>query len=291
MARVPAPTQPRRADRQTRKPRARGTQARDAPRRRRASSTRLRRQSETFARRRFSRRENTKRRRRGAESRGSRPRRRPRRSLPRRRPGREPIDPFHASPNRDRGEGTAGLTLAIRLAFGLGSHRSGNRRAELHSGGASRGDNPVRRVGGLERAVEEERWADAATLRDALRDMNARSVDHRSVFRGDETDDDPGIRTFRNEPRDESRKRNSSARTREEAELSLSSLFSTCRPLPGMYHVVSKVTGDTWNRKIVRSPSTSGRCCRDAEGRRVVGRRESAYERFPDPSTTTSTSI
>ena len=45
---------------------------------------------------------------------------------------------------------------------------------------------------GLERAVEEERWADAATLRDALRDMNARSVDHRSVFRGDETDDDPG---------------------------------------------------------------------------------------------------
>ena len=61
------------------------------------------------------------------------------------------------------------------------------------------------------------------------------------------------------------------ARTREEAELSLSSLFSTCRPLPGMYHVLSKVTGDTWNWKIVRSPSTSGRCCRDR--RRTAGRR------------------
>jgi hypothetical protein len=44
---------------------------------------------------------------------------------------------------------------------------------------------------GLERAVEEERWSDAATFRDALREMNARSVDHRSVFRGDETQDDP----------------------------------------------------------------------------------------------------
>ena len=139
-----------------------------------------------------SRRENTKRRRRGAESRGSRPRRRPRRSLPRRRPGREPIDPFHASPNRDRGEGTAGLTLAIRLAFGLGSHRSGNRRAELHSAELRAETTPSVALEGLERAVEEERWTDAATLRDALRDMNARSVDHRSVFRGDETDDDPG---------------------------------------------------------------------------------------------------
>ena len=44
---------------------------------------------------------------------------------------------------------------------------------------------------GLERAVEEERWADAATFRDALREMNARSVDHRSVFCGDDTQDDP----------------------------------------------------------------------------------------------------
>ena len=101
--------------------------------------------------------------------------------------------------------------------------------------------------------------------------MNARSVDHRSVFRGDETDDDPGIPTFRSEPRDETRKRNSSQRGTGEAELSLSSLFSTCRPLPGTYHVLSKVTGDTWNWKIVRSPSTSGRCCRDR--RRTAGRR------------------
>ena len=41
-----------------------------------------------------------------------------------------------------------------------------------------------------------------------------------------------------------------------------------------MYHVLSKVTGDTWNWKIVRSPSTSGRCCRDrgrTAGRRRVG--------------------
>ena len=38
-----------------------------------------------------------------------------------------------------------------------------------------------------------------------------------------------------------------------------------------MYHVLSKVTGDTWNWKIVRSPSTSGRCCRDR--RRTAGRR------------------
>ena len=64
------------------------------------------------------------------------------------------------------------------------------------------------------------------------------------------------------------------ARTREEAELNTSVHLFTCRPLPGMYHVVSKVTGDTWNRKIVRSPSTSGRCCRDRRwtaGRRRVG--------------------
>ena len=35
--------------------------------------------------------------------------------------------------------------------------------------------------------------------------------------------------------------------------------------------MLSKVTGDTWNWKIVRSPSTSGRCCRDR--RRTAGRR------------------
>ena len=37
-----------------------------------------------------------------------------------------------------------------------------------------------------------------------------------------------------------------------------------------MYHVLSKVTGDTWNWKIVRSPSTSGGVAETAEGRRVV---------------------
>ena len=272
---------------------ARAAHRRATLRRRRASSTRLRRQSETFARRRFSRRENTKRRRRGAESRGSRPRRRPRRSLPRRRPGREPIDPFHASPNRDRGEGTAGRTLAIRLAFGLGSHRSGNRRAELHSGGASRGDDPVRRVG-------RARTCGGGGTVGGRGDVTGRAPRHEREERRPSI----GVSRRRNRRRPRGSRRSETnpamrrenetvpARTREEAELSLSSLFSTCRPLPGMYHVLSKVTGDTWNWKIVRSPSTSGRCCRGPQDGGSSTRRESAYERFPrDPSTTTSTSI
>ena len=50
---------------------------------------------------------------------------------------------------------------------------------------------------------------------------------------------------------------------------------STCHPLLGH----CRVTCDTWNRKTVRSPSTSGRCCRErrwmASRGRVVGK--SAY--------------
>ena len=50
---------------------------------------------------------------------------------------------------------------------------------------------------------------------------------------------------------------------------------STCRPLLGHCRVMC----DTWNRKTVRSPSTSGRCCRErrwmASRGRVVGK--SAY--------------
>ena len=46
----------------------------------------------------------------------------------------------------------------------------------------ARATSPGRAIASLELAVSEERWADAARWRDALRRANGRCADHEAVF-------------------------------------------------------------------------------------------------------------
>jgi hypothetical protein len=56
----------------------------------------------------------------------------------------------------------------------------------------ARATSPGRAIASLELAVSEERWADAARWRDALRRANGRCADHEAVFGGSEPGEEDG---------------------------------------------------------------------------------------------------
>jgi hypothetical protein len=56
----------------------------------------------------------------------------------------------------------------------------------------ARAASPGRAIASLELAVSEERWADAARWRDALRRANGRCADHEAVFGGSEPGEEDG---------------------------------------------------------------------------------------------------